>query len=98
MLHTHETERTDFGCKSSIRTWFTTGGPQVDYFNFIGILESGRIRPRHRRETHENTDEFWGHCCDGLGIRSGLGEAEQEAELWLGMNCTARNVAGREAA
>lgn len=98
MLRTHETERTDFGGKSSVRTWFTTGGPQADDFNFTGILERGRISRRHRREAHENTDEFWGHCCDGLWARSGLDEAEQEAELWLGVNCTVGKFVGREAA
>ena len=50
MLQTHETERTDFWGKSSIGTRLTTGGPQVDDFDFVRVLESGRISLRHRPE------------------------------------------------
>ena len=50
MLQTHETERTDFGGKSSIGTRLTTGGPQADDFDVVRVLESGRISLRNRAE------------------------------------------------
>ena len=45
MRVTHETERTDLWSKSSIGTRFTTGGPQVDDFDFAGILEEWEDQP-----------------------------------------------------
>ena len=53
MQVTHETERTDFWSKSSIGTRFTTGGSQVDDFDFVGILENREISQKYRPKRTE---------------------------------------------
>lgn len=37
---THQTKRTDFRCQSRGGTDLTTGRPEVDDFDFVGVLSS----------------------------------------------------------
>jgi hypothetical protein len=93
-LQTHETKGADLGSKSSIGTWFTTGGPQVDDFDFIGILASRRISPRHRPEYTKTLTNFGAIAARGLGYDRHLGEEERERECGLGR--TVQRIGGSE--
>ena len=94
VLQTHETERTDFWCKSSIGTWFTTGGPQVDDFDFIRILKSGRLRPRYRPKHTKILTNFGAIAARDLGYDLDLTRGRGKRSCGLGMDCTAGRGGG----
>ncbi len=67
MRHTHETERTDFGCERGRSTDLTTGRAEVDDFYFGGVLRAaqrGMLYQHERKRGGNNADltyDFWGH-------------------------------------
>ena len=93
MLQTHETKGADFWGKSSIGTWFTTSGPQVDNFDFIGILESGRISLRHRPEQTNTLTNFGAIAARDLGYNQHLTRT-RERGVWLGDGLYSRSGVG----
>ena len=88
-FQTHETKRADLGRESSIRTWFTTGGSQVDDFDFIGILESGRISPGYGSNQTKMPTNFGAIATRESVSDQDLMRKSGKRSCGLGMSCTA---------
>jgi len=83
MRQTHKTERTDFGSKSSVRTWFTTGGPQVDDLDFIGVLESRRVSLRQTPKQTSTLTNFGAIAARDLGYdQHPMGDEREGGVAW----------------
>jgi hypothetical protein len=53
MQYTHKTERTDLGCKRGRSTNLTTGRPEVDDLDFVGVLQLQEITSTQEGEEDE---------------------------------------------
>ena len=58
---TYETQRTDLGSKSRGSTDFTTGCPQVDDLDFVGVLEFAHYEIMQGVYNCDATHELGGH-------------------------------------
>jgi len=83
MRQTHKTERTDFGSKSSIRTWFTADGLQFDDLDFIGVLESRRFSLRHAPKQTSMLTNFGAIAARDLGYgQHPTGDGREGGVAW----------------
>ena len=60
-LGTHQTQRTDFGGKHGGGTDLTTGRPQVDDLDFVGVLEFAHYEIMEGVYNSDATHELGGH-------------------------------------